>query len=402
MRTQETHPSSGILATLALCAALQMTGFAVFLPLFALRFESFGAGVKALSASDMAYALTFALAAPLVGMLADRFGRRPLILLSLAGQILVFVGYLFAASTWLLILLRGLAGFFAAGVLPCMVSIVGDLAPENRRAQWVGIISGGAAVGYVVGPSLGGLLYERLDYVAPSAVAIGMAAVALLLAVLRIRETHMPAGQPIHSPSTWIHELRALPARSTLLLVMVITFGVMLAYAFVQPQFMFYAYDDLSWTSSRLGYVMSAYAVAFMLCEFSLGQLSDRVGRKPVLVIGLALFLAQFLGLVVFYEVTWIVVSFVIAGIGNALYEPALSAMVLDIAPSEHTAGMLGLRTTAGSIGSMLGPGLVVLSASFLTPQVGFLMATALVAFLALASAWRLHVPERVEAALPS
>jgi MFS family permease len=367
----------------------------MFIPLFALRFDSFGAGVKALSTSDMAHALTFALAAPFIGMLADRFGRRPILLLSLAGYVLVFAGYLIAAAAWPLILLRGLAGIFAAGLLPGMTSIVGDLAPENRRARWIGIVNGGAAVGYIVGPELGGLLYDRFGYVVPSAVSIAMAAGALLLAAFRIPETCTPAGRPGHRQSAWTQGGLALVARPTFLLLMLITFGVMFAYAFVQPQFMFYAYDDLSWTSSQLGLVMSAYGVAFMVFAFALGQLSDRVGRKPVLVLGLALFSAQFVGLFIFHDVTWIVVNLIVAGLGNALYDPALSAIVLDITPAEHTAGMLGVKSTAGSLGSMLGPALVVLFTPLPGPQVVFLAATALVIALALASAFALHTPQR-------
>ena len=95
---------------------------------------------------------------------------------------------------------------------------------------------------------------------------------------------------------------------------MFISFGVMFAWAFIEPQFMFYAYDDLNWTSSQLGLIMSTYGVAFMFGEFALGQLSDRLGRKPVLVLGLALFSAQFIGLVIFRDVTWIVASFMLAG----------------------------------------------------------------------------------------
>lgn len=392
MSTQTARRSTGVLVALALCMALQMTGFAVFLPLFALRFESFGAGVQALSASDMAYFLTFALAAPLVGTLADRFGRRPIILLSLAGHVLVFIGYLFAASTWPLIILRGLAGISGAGVLPGMVSIVGDLAPEDRRAQWIGVVNGGAAIGYILGPSLGGWLYERFGHVATSSAAIGMTAGALLVAVFLIPETYAPVAHPSHSYSAW-KGWRALPTRSTLQIVMLITFGVMLAYAFVQPQFMFYAYDDLSWTSSQLGAVMSAYGVAFMVFAFALGRLSDRVGRKPVLVLGLALFSAQFVGPIIFRDVRWIVSSFIIAGMGNALYDPPLSAMILDAIPPEHTASMLGLKSTAGSIGSTLGPALVVLFAPFLRPQAGFLIAAVLVSILILASGLVLRLP---------
>jgi MFS transporter, DHA1 family, multidrug resistance protein len=395
MSTQTPRQSSSILVALALCMALQMTGFVMILPLFARRFESFGAGVEALGVSAMAYALTSTFAAPFVGMLADRYGRRPIILFSLAGYILAFSGYLFATSAWLLILLRGLAGLFTAGLLPAMMSIVGDLAPENRRARWIGIVNGGAAVGWILGPILGGLLYDRYGYVVPFVTSILMAGLALLLAALLIPETHKPAARPSQPSLAWKRGLLALPARRTLLLLMLITFGVMFAWAFIEPQFMFYAYDDLSWSSSQLGLVMSAFGVAFMIGEFALGGLSDRLGRKPVLVLGLALFTAQFVGLVIFQDATWIVISFILAGLGNALYDPPLSALILDITPPEQTASIIGLKGTAGSLGNLLGPALVVLFTPFVSSQVIFLMATALVLALTLASGLALRLPRK-------
>lgn len=393
--TDDAHKSHGILAAMAVCMALQMTGYAVFIPLFALRFDSFGAGVRALGTSDMAFALTYACAAPVIGMLADRFGRRPLILFSVAGHVLAFTGYLVSATAWQLILLRGLTGIFAAGSLPVVTSIVGDLAPEDRRGRWIGIVQGGAAIGYIAGPLLGGLLHDRFGFVAPSAVAIAMGAAALLLALLKIPETYTPpvAGGPAHS--AWAHVWGTVSVRSTVLMVLLITFGVMFTFAFVQPQLMFYAYDDLGWTSSRLGLIMSAYAVAFVACAFALGQLSDRVGRKPVLLLGLVLYSAQFLGLLIFRDAIWIMVSFIIAGLGNALYEPTTGAIVLDITPPEHTAGMLGVRNTAGSLGSMLGPGLVVLLAPILSARAGFLIVTVLMALLVLAAGLALRPPQR-------
>lgn len=159
MKIQTTQLSPRILVALAFCMALQMTSFVMILPLFARRFDSFGAGVEALGVSAIAYALTSTIAAPFIGMLADRFGRRPIILLSLAAYDLAISGYLFAASAWQLITLRGLAGVFTAGLLPAMMSIVGDLAPENRRAQWIGIVNGGASAGWILGPLFGGAVY---------------------------------------------------------------------------------------------------------------------------------------------------------------------------------------------------------------------------------------------------
>lgn len=401
MRIQTRRQSSSILVTLAFCMALQMTGFVMVLPLFARRFESFGDGVEALGVSAMAYALTSTFCAPFIGMLADRFGRRPIVLVSLAGYVLAFGGYLFAASAGALILLRGLAGVFTAGLLPAMTSIVGDLAPDDRRAQWIGIVNGGASFGWIAGPFLGGLLYDRFGYVVPFAASIAMAAGALLLAAWRIPETRAPAAHPARPQPAWRRGLRALPDRPVFFLLLLITFGVMFAWAFIEPQFMFYAYEDLSWTSSRLGLVMSAYGVAFMLGEFALGRLSDRLGRKPVLVLGLALFTAQFAGLVVFREAAWIVLGFILSGLGNALYDPALSALILDIAPAEHTAGMVGLKGAAGSLGNLLGPALTVLFTPLVSPQRVFLIAAALLAALTLVSGFFLRPPNRIEVAPP-
>lgn len=397
MRRDAKRSYAGVLTALAACMALQMTGFVMVLPLFARRFESFGSGVEALGISAMAYALTGILAAPFIGILADRFGRRPIVLVALGAHILAFTGYLFAASAWLFILLRGLAGLFTAGLVPAMNSIVGDVAPQDRRGRWIGIVNGGASAGWIAGPLAGGLLYDRFGYAVPFAVAIAMACGALLIALLWIPETHAPAARSIRLQSSWKAEWQALSARSTFALLLLITFGVMFAWAFIEPQFMFYAYDDLSWTSSQLGLVMSAYGLAFMLGEFGLGQLSDRAGRRPVLLIGLVLFSAQFAGLVLFRDAIWIVVSFLVAGLGNALYDPALSALILDITPPEHRAGLLGIKSTAGALGTLLGPALLVLFTPSTVPRMVFLMAAALVAMLAVAAGLLWRFPPGVE-----
>jgi MFS family permease len=101
--------------------------------------------------------------------------------------------------------------------------------------------------------------------------------------------------------------------------------------------------------------------------------------------------------LVIFRDTTLIVVSFLLAGLGNALYDPALSAFILDITPTEKTAGMLGLKATAGSLGNLIGPALLVLVTPFLSPQIVFLIATALVLMLTFASGLALHTSKTID-----
>lgn len=377
---------------LSVCMALQMTGFVIILPLFARRFNEFGAGMESLGISAMAYALTAMLAAPFMGALADRLGQRRLILASLAVYILAFTGYLFASSALAFILLRGLAGAFTAGLIPAVTGIVVDLAPMDRRAQWIGFVNGGASIGWIVGPILGGMLYDRWGYSAALSISIVMAAVTFTLALLAVPETRNSRVSiwkitrrrqvfRLNDLKSSVHTFRnTLPnSLSAFLILLSIAFVVMFAWAFIEPRFMFYAYDDLGWSSSMLGLVMSTYGIAMTLGEFFLGHLSDRLGRRLVIVWGLMLFAAQFVGLAFFRNYMLIAVTFVLAGLGNALFDPALNASILDIAPMHHQAWILGIKSTASSLGSILGPALVVLFMPFLEARGIFLAATGIV-----------------------
>jgi MFS transporter, DHA1 family, multidrug resistance protein len=377
-----------IVSALSVCMALQMTSFVMILPLFARRFTEFGAGVEALSLSAMAYALTGTLTAPFMGDLSDRIGRRPLILGSLLVYVLAFSGYLVASSAETFILLRGLAGAFTAGLVPAVISIVADLAPTEHKAQWIGIVNGGASIGWIVGPILGGMLYDRRGYEVSLIVSISMALVAFMVAFLTTRDLQRNAhATKTHGAMKFsIKAFRpSLPDSLSIFGVLLsISFVTMFAWAFIEPRFMFFAYDDLGWNSSMLGLVMSTYGIAMMLGEFGLSQVSDRLGRKPVIMIGLLFFSAQFIGLAISRDYILIAATFVIAGLGNALFDPALNAYILDISPTEHHGRILGIKSTAGSLGSILGPALVVLFAGILSAQSIFIAATGVVILITL------------------
>jgi MFS family permease len=386
---------------LAICMALQMTSYVMILPLFARRFSELGAGVASLGESSMAYALAATLSAPFMGALADRFGRRLVVLGSMGVYVLAFCGYLLSTSAWMFILIRGLAGAFTAGLIPAITGMVADLAPGDQRAQWIGIVNGGASVGWIAGPILGGALFDHWGYSVALLASILLAFATFVTAFITAAETHKPSRRAEakinkKTPASGFNGLKSslggfrssLPnSLSTFSLLLWISFAVMFAWAFIEPRFMFYAYDNLGWTASKLGLVMSTYGVSMTLGEFGLSQLSDRWGRKPVILLGLALFSAQFIGLAFSRDYIMIAAAFLVAGLGNALFDPALSAAILEISSAEHRARLLGIKSTAGSMGSILGPGLIVLFTAWLNARgiflisVGVVLVTILVTF---------------------
>ena len=335
--------SSGkVIAVLSGCMALQVTSFVIILPLFARRFTELGAGVELLGISEMAYALTSILSAPFMGALADRIGRRPIVLISLAAYAVVFCGYLAAPSAVVFIVLRGLAGAFTAGLIPAVTGVAADLAPRDRRAQWISFVSGGASFGWIAGPIAGGMIFDRWGYSTALMVSISMAVLAFLVAFLAVPESRPVTARYSQGEEVGVKEnppkiIKALLLNlrgsipqnlSNFIVLLFISVAVLFAWAFIEPRTMFYVYNDLGWSSSMLGFVMSTFGAALMLGELTLGRLSDRLGRKPIILIGLVLFSAQFLGLAFFRHYIQIAVAFVIAGLGSALLNLGLKCFL--------------------------------------------------------------------------
>jgi MFS family permease len=114
-----------ILYLLAACIALTMTGYGIVMPVFAKRIGELGSGVQALGLMTMSFAFAQFLLSPFMGSFADRFGRRPLILIALAGEVIANGAYLYAQSVPLYIAIRFFQGGISAGLLPAALWLLG-------------------------------------------------------------------------------------------------------------------------------------------------------------------------------------------------------------------------------------------------------------------------------------
>ena len=403
----EPNRSRRIIWLLTACVALMMTGMGIIMPVFARRLSEFGDGVEALGFMTMSFALAQFIASPIMGSLADRFGRRPLILLSLISYTLVNIGFLLASSTGMFILVRTLGGLLTAGLFPAAMGVVTDITPSSERSRWVGIVMGGYGMGLIFGPVLGGVLYDTWGYASPFIISALAAFLALLAALAFVPETRLPEQRrrdalrlrrqkelaPQKKTNLWSSFPQPLYIFFTLLFL---DFINSFAFAYVEPQMIFYFYDELGWSTSYFGIVVGVYGVAMVFGQTILGQLSDRFGRKPIIILGLLLSSSLFVGLAFLTSFAWTLPVALISGLGAALIAPALSAFYLDLTPEQNRSQIVGFKGSIASLGSVAGPLLIVIATQIWDSSGVFLSAGILVILAALLSFILLKEPKRL------
>jgi multidrug resistance protein len=374
--------------------ALMMTGYGIVFPVFARRLTELGSGVEALGLMSVAFAVGQLIAAPGLGALADRIGRRPLILLALASVIFANIAYLLADSVSLFMVTRFLVGVLSAGLLPAAMAIVGDIVPADQRARWSGTLMGGYGVGFIFGPTLGGVLYDSSGFAMPFLVsaALGVVGFALTLAWLpETRPARAPQRGAVRATAPGLAGLRSLPRPlSVLATLLVLDFLAVFLFAFVEPQLAFYLYDDLGFSTTSFGLIVGAYGLAMVIGQATLGHAADRWGRRLPIALGLLLLTSFYGGLVVLTQLWPLVLATLVAGIGGALVNPSLSAAYLDITPPADRSKIMGLKGSAAALGGVAGPLLVAVASSWIPPQgifavsAGLAILAAMVALLVL------------------
>jgi multidrug resistance protein len=341
--------------------------------------------VQALGILIMAFALAQFVAGPIMGSLADRYGRRPFVLLSLGSFALANVGFLLASTIPAFVVVRALEGALSAGLYPAAMGIVADVAPEKERGRSIGFVMAGYGAGFILGPVLGGFLYDWLGYAAPFIASALMAALAFVLAFFMVPETRTPELRKREElwkrregdkaigtkDSLWNSLPRPLGVFSVLLLV---EFVLLFAFAFTEPQMVFFLYEDLDWTTVQFGVLVGVYGLSVFVGQLTLSRLSDKYARKPIIVIGLLLNATFYAALAWFPSFGLLLFTAVVSGLGEALVLPAVTAFVLDLTSTQHRSRVMGIKESAAALGGVVGP-LLVISVSAVTDAKGVFIA---------------------------
>lgn len=318
------------------------------------------------------YSILQFIAAPFWGGLSDRIGRRPTILITLAGTALSYVGWFFAGTFSALIFAR-LIGGAMAGNLSTVTAVVADVTDEENRSKGMGMVGAAIGLGFIFGPAIGGVSsFVDLTTILPSlvpyglnpfsmaaAVALALSCLNLTLAVTRFPETLPPQKFDPTTPRRTANPIRLLRGIDVpgVQQTNLVSFLFLTAFSAMEFTLVFLTVERLGFTPRDNGgmFVFVGLVIAGVQGGV-LRRLAPKHGEKKLTLAGL-MFVAPGFLVIAFVTSPWLLFTgLFLMAFGSALVIPCTSALVSRYAPKDQQGLALGLFRSVGALSRAMGP----------------------------------------------
>lgn len=339
-----------------------------------------------------AFALCAFLAAPVLGALSDRYGRRPILLLSLIGSAAGYVIFGIGGALWVLFLGRIVDGL-TAGNISTIFAYVADTQPPAERGRVFGFLGAVVGFGFMLGPVAGGFL-GGYSPTLPLFVGAGLTMLCTVWVYFALPESLAPG----RAPEAWhwrqinpLSQFAGVMNYRALRVPFLAAFCFFLAGAMLQSNIAVYLKDVLRFSPTGIGWTLFGVGVMDIVSQGVLSRaLMPRLGATALARLGLAINAAGFamIACLVFVpRIEFLVASIFVFTLGDGLFQPAMSATIANAAPPDAQGRVQGANQAQQSLARMLGPLVpAMLSASSLSAPYWAGGAVALVGMLAL---WR-------------
>jgi MFS family permease len=320
--------------------------------------KEIGASAVEIGLFFSAFSLMMVLMRPLLGWGLDRFGRRPFVVIGLAGYALTWAGFAFIDQVWGIVVARLLQGMSASFVWLAAYTIVADVSGEGTRGRAFGSVTQASSQGAILGTFVGFTLLNFGFSLEGGAIQLGSwellflgygitSLVAVLIALRRLPETKSPGARTKDNPIVWSRPW------ALLLLVTLVTGA---SWAMVSPVLIVFLQDNLGVGIQTLSWAFLPTGLVWALLPAYLGRLADRFGRKPMMILGLAMAAVTSVIIPALSSVIAFALLWALQALCYAAGDPAEQALVADMTGGDQRGRAYGLYAMAADLGATIGP----------------------------------------------
>jgi len=390
------------LFSVLLVVFIDLLGFSLILPLLPYYAEKYGANNFVTGLLVASYAAMQLVGAPLLGRLSDRFGRRPVLLVSVFGTFLGFLLLAFAdpigigladafnpqaANLFIIgiLFLARLVDGLTGGNLSVAQAYITDVTDPQNRSKGLGMIGAAFGLGFIIGPASGGLL-SQWGYAIPALVAAALSLSNLLLIYYWLPESLSPERRGQINSNRVPFTLSALvfalrrPFSGSLLITRFL-FG--LAFAIFQTMFALYALNTFNLQARDTGFILTYVGILSVFVQgFLIGRLTQSFREDVLIFAASGLMTLSLLGWALTPSVFWLVIILTPTAIAGGVLNTLLSSTLTKAVQPMEVGGILGLSASIESATRIIAPVL----GGFLLQTIGVWSPGALGAVLMLAA----------------
>ena len=337
------------LAALFSIVVIDLVGFGIVVPVLPFLVDAFDVSAAALGLLVASYAAMQFVFAPIWGRLSDRIGRRPVMLMTIAGSSGALLMAGLSPSLLWLFAARILGGVFAANISVASAYIT-DATDESERTRWMGFLGASFAVGFTLGPAIGGLL-GPYGYHVPLLAAAGMAAVNFVWAALVLREpeTHVVKSEPDDHRAVLANPLVKRICTANLLLSLAVTQ--------LETVFAFLMMAKFDYDLRAVAFILVGIAIVMGGVQGGgIRALAARFGERKLLWAGAVLMMLAFLAIPFSQTVPILLVPLLVSAVGRGICQPSMLGLVSSFATPSTRGVVMGTFTSRASLARAIGP----------------------------------------------
>lgn len=364
------------LFVLIMIAFLSSMGLTILFPVLPFIVEKYIGNPDDLASTvgwlSSTYAICQFLAAPALGILSDRYGRRPILMICLVGSTIGYLLFGIGGALWVLFLARVIDGI-TGGNFSILTAYVADVTEPEERGKFYGYFGAGVGVGFIIGPVIGGFA-ANFGYNAPVFLSAALTGLIIVLALFFLPES---LEKKYRKTTIKLGELNPLKQLKDLLytegLRMIIILSVLYAIPFVVIEFNLgvLTIDSLNFDPASIGLVfLITGSIDIVVQGYLIGKLLPIFGERRLLTIG---FVMQFIGYALMASIVFIPSSYLLfAGIaiwavGSGLIEPSITGLISRLVSPEKQGVVQGSNAGLRSLISVFGP----IVGGFMYAQIG-------------------------------